>query len=209
MEYTAIKYSPLVTHWNTTNLMFKFNLYHILTFIFAVLFGVWIILCNSLSASALMISESHNVLEDAINNTGVTIVVNDSNRCNIAVNGTYYPRESIISICQQGREHKSVEYQWSDEDLMVLRHEATHLLQDCRTGSREDMQLERLTHTQGELLDYLLGLPPEMISTIGEVYRANGADTYTVWLELEAFATQYAAGPDALADAITASCDNR
>ena len=181
----------------------------LLATLFGVLLAGFVMLTHPQTAAALDTPTHLKALEESISKAGISVVVNDKERCKLPVLGSYYPGRDLIVICQQGAQPGDSENKWSPSDFTVLMHESTHLLQDCRSGSIRDMQLVRITSSEEELAEYIDILPEEYIQWIFKAYTEGGADDLTLQLELEAFSTQLGADPDVLAAAITNTCPIR
>ena len=179
-----------------------------ITVTLALLWGL-VILISPLSAHASLSPKTSSLLVETINKAGVSVVFNDSEVCQLPVLGVYQPGEDRIVICQQRAEQlDGVEHQWTRRDSVVLRHESTHLLQDCLSGQRGDYHLTPMTQTPADLMEYILGkLSPDDIKNINEIYREAGADDLTIWLELEAFATQDTVSDDAMSQRMQQVCN--
>ena len=174
--------------------------------IFSVIQMGLILLTHPQSAAASSTPTHSNPLVETITNLDVSITLNDKNVCTLPVYGAYQPGYNRIVLCTTTSE--DLEH-LSDSDRVVLRHESTHLLQDCLSGSRRDNQLAPLTGTYEDLLVYIYGkLSPEDVNNISETYREVGADDRTIWLELEAFATQNTISDDAMSYELQRVCRN-
>ena len=98
--------------------------------------------------------------------------------------GWYYAAGKQLVVCQvDAKMYQFGEYEWTDEDLDTLRHEAHHLVQDCMDGRLD-----------GHLTTVYRGFPAvvkreldyEMIARIMEVYK--DLTDHQIAMELEAFA---------------------
>ena len=83
--------------------------------------------------------DDHVKLSEAVRSTGTTFLINPD-RCDTSgAYGWYWARDGKyreLVICQVNKEKGSNEQKdWTSEDLDTLRHEAHHLVQDCRDGS--------------------------------------------------------------------------
>jgi len=181
----------------------------IITLISSIVIGL-VILSSPLNAHAALTPTSGNPLRETINNLGVSVEFNVSDICTLPVYGVYQPGEDRIVICQQrAGQLDGVEYQWTERDSVVLRHETTHILQDCNSGRRGDNHLFPLYPTLEDLRVYLDGkLSEDDMIEIETSYRESGADDLVVWLEFEAFATQNNISDDAMAERLQRVCKN-
>ncbi len=84
------------------------------------------------------VDSAHMDLVRAIRTTGVELKVNteacyeDPDR---TLYGWYWAAKNEMVICQENATHYNTETNWTAEDFDTLRHEAQHLIQDCRDGS--------------------------------------------------------------------------
>ena len=181
----------------------------IITLISSIVVGL-VILSSPLNAHAIVTPTSGNHLRETVNNLGVRVEFNVSEICTLPVYGVYQPSEDRIVICQQRAEQlDGVEHQWTERDSVVLRHESTHVLQDCNSGQRGDNHLFPLYPTLEDLREYLDGkLSENDMIEIETSYRESGADDHVIWLEFEAFATQNTIGDDAMAERLQRVCKN-
>ena len=83
------------------------------------------------------------------------------------------------------------EVAWTANDLDTLRHEAWHMIQDCRDGVRGDAELSPMQYTQEyvrqlvELAEVVLGA--DKVESIIRGYSANGLGHRDITMEIEAF----------------------
>ena len=91
-------------------------------------------------------------------------------------------------ICQDQSVKWFDHVQWTENDLDTLRHEATHVLQDCKDGRVGDGMLQ-LTMTTQFLAEIARenGMTLEEIQNIQRRYRAQGATDKVIRQEVEAF----------------------
>ena len=175
----------------------------------AALLSVFIIINSPLSVHALMIPNNLQSLPESISKAGIRVVLNDSNLCGKDALGTYFPGRDTILICQSEAQPGDSEHKWSERDYSVLMHESTHLLQDCLSGSTRDNTLVPINQTREELESYSEELTEDQVAWIIQTYTEHGADDLTLWLEIEAFATQTSADPGVLSAAIDRTCPMR
>ena len=150
----------------------------------------------------------HSRLVEAINRTGVSVQVNVGNNCDVDNDGIYKPQERILGVCQDNAPNIHWgEVEWTANDLDTLRHEAVHLIQDCEADGHPGDYVALYFDTQEERVDFISkALTKDQIEQIYEVYTANGADEFTVWMELEAFAIAATVGPDSIAKVMDRVC---
>ena len=84
----------------------------------------------------------HQQLWNAVESVGVEIRVNENKDCNPKLNngrrffGWYHGPARSLVICQEVALRNNTfgqgQGKWSEEDLDTLRHEAHHMVQDCR-----------------------------------------------------------------------------
>ena len=136
-------------------------------------------------------AEAHKALLDAIRDNGVRVVLNDKT-CdgNEELNGYYSGRRKLLVVCQDDYVAGGPEMvKWTPNDLDTFRHEAQHMIQDCRVGTNHDHQLAPIYNRPTDLALETLGAA--RTARIREVYRENGATDLVVLLEYEAFAIAY------------------
>ena len=172
----------------------------------AALLSVFIVINSPRSVHALMIPSELQSLPESISKAGIRVVLNDSDLCGKDALGTYFPGRDMILICQSTAQPGDSEHKWSERDYSVLMHESTHLLQDCLSGSTSDYTLVPINQTREELESYSEELTEDQVAWIIQTYTEHGADDLTLWIEIEAFATQTSADPQILSEAISKTC---
>ena len=77
---------------------------------------------------------NHVQLAEAIKSTGVQFYINPAECNERPVFGWYWALKNELVVCQELRNPATpgVQTSWTEEDLDTLRHEAHHLVQDCR-----------------------------------------------------------------------------
>jgi hypothetical protein len=129
------------------------------------------------------IDNNHAQLISAVESTGVDFLLNPQECNNIPAFGWYSGTKRQLVVCQENRNRSSaVPVKWTEEDLDTLRHEAQHLLQDCKDG-RIDQRLIPIYRNPVALGIKTLG--PDAMLAISERYASQGL--YVVILEYEAF----------------------
>ena len=79
--------------------------------------------------------EDHVKLAHTVEATGIEFKINPP-ECDIAgAFGWYWAQGNELVVCQENKIKGSTQQvDWTEEDLDTLRHEAHHLVQDCRDG---------------------------------------------------------------------------
>ena len=137
--------------------------------------------------------EQHEDLVRRVNQTEITVKLNDEDCLETMAFGWYSAYDKEIVICQEGMEEVGVQVGWTDEDLDTLRHEVHHYVQDCMTGGLTDGELDVVYESPMNLATDVLGL--DGVSYLIQRYRENDADDQRVILELEAFAVATLSDP--------------
>ena len=135
------------------------------------------------SATANVIDD-HNRLLNAVKATGVVVKINPA-RCDTETSlGWYWAAKNELVVCQENKiEGSSSQVRWTAEDLDTVRHEAHHLVQDCRDRSLNGSLHAVYTKPVEMSLDVLSRRRAEWIA---ESYGERGE--HIVVMELEAFA---------------------
>ena len=134
------------------------------------------------SASAGTFAE-HERLYHTLQSIGIDVQFNPK-ACNRGMMGWYRPYTKEVAICQQNGVPGGPQVLWTAEDLDTLRHEAHHVVQDCR----DNMLNGELHYVYQDPID----LAKDSLSTrtIGWILSDEGygdqSDHIQV-LELEAF----------------------
>ena len=78
--------------------------------------------------------QNHAQLAQAIMSTGVQFYLNKPECEERGAFGWYWAAQNELVVCQELRDpsRPGVQVSWTEEDLDTLRHEAHHLVQDCR-----------------------------------------------------------------------------
>ena len=132
--------------------------------------------------------EAHELLVQEIRSNGVKVVINDP-FCGEeeGLMGFYSGHERKLVVCQDNGVPGGPSVTWTANDLDTLRHEAQHMIQDCKVGTNHDHQLSPIYHSPSAFAQEVLG--PEAVQRITTVYREeNGASDLILLLEYEAFA---------------------
>ena len=135
--------------------------------------------------------DAHDKLLAAILSNGVNVVLNDKTCVeDEKLNGYYSGQRKLLVVCQD--DHVAggpSQVRWTANDLDTLRHEAQHMIQDCRVGTNHDHQLSPVYNRPTDLAIKTLGV--DRVNRIRTVYRENGATDLVVLLEYEAFAVAH------------------
>ena len=134
----------------------------------------------------------HQQLWNAVESTGVSISLNKAEYCYSKFNGGkkffgfYYGPTRLLVICQEAAlrtdTYNQGQLQWSEEDFDTLRHEAHHLVQDCR-DKELNQELDTVYTKPVNLAMSVLGRDGVM----GVLQTYSDASEEMKVLELEAF----------------------
>ena len=123
--------------------------------------------------------------------------------------GFYASVDQVMMICQD-RSKKSFDHvAWTANDLDTLRHEAHHLLQDCKDGRVGDGRL--IPALSAEYLAELAeesGMTVADVAQIQETYSSKGASSDVIRNEVEAFIVANAVPASTLAETLVTHCTN-
>lgn len=155
--------------------------------------------------------EQHEVLWSAIRRAGVPIIVNHPDFCEKWGGGSYRwsKGKAILVICQDNGALVGAGNQapWTTNDLDTLRHEAHHMVQDCRAGVIADDKMSVWFGTEEEYTDFVQNsLSLEQVKSIWNTYAERGATEIVRIHEIEAFAVAKTVSPAAIANAIDSQC---
>lgn len=152
-------------------------------------------LVASTATPSLALAESnhdhHVQLFNRVKAAGVSVYINPSKACDPRYNGGerffgfYSGGIQTMVICQETALRTGqfdVQHDWTEEDYDTLRHEAHHLVQDCRDGSL-NAQLNAVYTKPVQLA--VNTLSQRRINWIIESYGKHGQ--HVVVMELEAF----------------------
>ena len=150
------------------------------------------------------VDAAHMDLARAIRSTGVELKVNPK-ECysdpDKTLYGWYWAAKNEMVICQENATHLNTETYWTAEDFDTLRHEAQHLIQDCRDGSLNGL----LNSVYKEPVLLALDVLGEAkAKSIVEVY--GDAPEHVQIMELEAFAVAAMNNPADQANDIQTYC---
>ena len=150
------------------------------------------------------VDSAHMDLVRAIRSTGVELKVN-TEACyaeqDKTLFGWYWAAKNEMVICQENATHYNTETNWTAEDFDTLRHEAQHLIQDCRDGDLNG----RLDSVYKEPIQLALDVLGERkAKSIVKTY--SDAPKHIQVMELEAFAVAAMNDPSDQANDIQTYC---
>ena len=151
--------------------------------------------------------KNHQVLWNALERAGVEIVVNHQEACDDNWGGAMYmtfpDKKTAIVICQDEGANAEFNEQvtWTANDLDSLRHEAQHVVQDCKHGVIGDNILDIFLTEEGVRKAVNMYLTEDLVKMITENY-----DQEDHWIEYEAFAVAAGVSPLSIADAVDTVC---
>ena len=154
--------------------------------------------------------QDHVDLLETVMDVGVKVYVNSSHCDDSMFYGYYEPMgKGTLVICQENRIPGVREMtSWTEEDLDTLRHEAQHLVQDCRGGSgRGDNVLVPVFRDEKGVIGFaqpILGY--DGLERIANLYGNWGAPWSVIVLEFEAFAVADAIPASDIALAVEHNC---
>ena len=137
----------------------------------------------------------HQPLIQAIEGTGVRVTYHHPACARGTVDGFYNGDTKTFVICKGNRP-------WNENDLDTLRHEATHLLQDCVDG-KIDYQMESVT-PDPLAFARASGFKSRDIERLRNAYSSLPYDEFL--LEVEAFAAARSTSAAEIAALISQSC---
>ena len=153
--------------------------------------------------------EDHRELISAVESTGVRVMLNHPEMCGGGIMGFYASLDQVMMICQD-RSKKSFDHvAWTANDFDTLRHEAHHLLQDCKDGRVGDGRL--IPALSAEYLAELAeesGMTVADVAQIQETYSSKGASSEVIRNEVEAFIVANAVPASTLAETLATHCTN-
>ena len=151
--------------------------------------------------------EDHRELWTAVERAGVTVMLNHPEMCGGGVHGFYASVDQAMMICQD-RSKKSFDHvEWTENDFDTLRHEAQHLLQDCKDGRVGDGRL--VPALSAEYLAEIAedsGMTAADVRQIQESYGSKGASDEVIRNEVEAFIVARAIPASTLAETLLKHC---
>lgn len=130
--------------------------------------------------------EAHLLLVQTILRHGTSISINPAfcgSPKGKGVMGVYSSRKKLMIICQDQGTPGGPQVAWTPNDLDTLRHEAQHMIQDCRLGTRHDGLLAPVYRSPIGLANATL--TPNRIRHINQAY--SHFPRFIILLEYEAF----------------------
>ena len=151
--------------------------------------------------------EEHKDLWNAIGEVGVTAFINHPICWERDVDGFYSSGNGILVVCQDNKTKPGKIEPWTDNDLDTLRHEAVHVIQDCKDGRRSDNSLVHIIPTHQERLEYFARvLGSERARAIIKGYGENGVSSHQIINELEAFSFAAHQSAESIAAGVRSYC---
>lgn len=164
---------------------------------------IGLVVAGHVDADAAAFDSAHERLVRTIESSGVEVVSGVRGQgdgfCSFA-NGVYEPLEERVTICFEGEVGR-----WGEKALETLRHEAVHVIQDCRSGMRADGVLHvGLTEEEAyKMVEGVIDLDDRLVP-----YIMGGADEEVLALEAEAFAVSNTASAGEIADVVSHLCES-
>ena len=155
---------------------------------------------NSPSSAGQFVDERHQTIIRAAQRSGIRYEVNPSD-CQRDVDG-FYTGDRLV-VCQDYGSRGGPERKWTNNDLDTLRHEATHLAQDCRDGAI-DMMIDPPSDAQVDAMIDRLGA--DRMLKIWTDYHNRRLYMEGILIELEAFHNARYNSPESIAQEITTYC---
>ena len=147
----------------------------------------------------------HEVLWDALSDSGVTMVMNTPSICDDNTMGAYASYQGLLFVCQERAQMPYKATAWTAEDLDTLRHEGHHVVQDCLDGKMGDNNFDLLFDDPDEFEQFVRGsLTQNQIDQIIVWYGDQSPED--ILIELEAFAVANSVSADKIAEAVTKVC---
>ena len=148
----------------------------------------------------------HVDLWNTLQQAGVTTRINPPD-CKSDFMGYYNRRTVTLVICQENSYPGGPQVDWTSEDLDTLRHEAHHVIQDCKLGGVGDMRSDTYFSLE-DLKSFLAksSLSTSQIESIIKSYAKQGAPEEVIIMELEAFAVARDVDASSIAKAVDTYC---
>jgi len=140
-------------------------------------------------------------LFSAIDKAGVKVLFSDTDQICRGSQGLYLRDRGVITVCSPTFPN------WTLESLDTLRHEAHHVLQDCRAGDGIGGDIGLFFNSPSDLQKFISSsLSMFEIHQIISAYSSMDTPAGIILLELEAFAAAESITPSAIAKAISTTC---
>ena len=154
--------------------------------------------------------QDHVDLLETVMDVGVKVYVNSAHCDDGKFYGYYEPMgKGTLVICQTNRIiGVRKETSWTEEDLNTLRHEAHHLVQDCRGGvGRGDNKLVPIFGNERGVIAFARPILGDVgLQSVADMYSAWGAPWPVIVTEFEAFAVAEAVPARDIALAVEHNC---
>lgn len=157
------------------------------------------------ASPALAISDAtavqHNELVSALTEVGIKVYT-DADVCHKRpLSGFYHGPSRSLVLCNKGSR------EMTEENLDTLRHEAIHVIQDCKNGAQGDEIFQRaLKPGSVQALAQQYGISLDRIKTM---YESRGASQEVIQLEYEAFTGAAGLSAPTIASAVRVMCSAR
>ncbi|QIN96704.1 hypothetical protein [Synechococcus phage S-N03] len=150
---------------------------------------------------------AHQDLLTAVAETGVRVYINPVQCGKENVDGFYISNgPGFFVICQDNAKPGGEQVRWTANDLDTIRHEAIHLIQDCKDG-RGDNSLQPVIGDAAERSRYVFGaLGRKRVKGIIDAYIRRGTSDHQIHNEVEAFAFAYRAEASDIATGVRNYC---
>ena len=152
------------------------------------------------SSAGQLLDPSHRTIINATQRTGVRYEVNPTD-CQRDVDG-FYTGDRLV-VCQDYGSRGTSERKWTNNDLDTLRHEATHLAQDCRDGVI-DMMIDAPSDAKVDAMIDRMGADNAL--KIWTDYHNRKLYMEGILIEFEAFHNARFLTPEAIATEINTYC---
>ena len=151
--------------------------------------------------------EDHLALVEALQEVGITPLINTAH-CSSGSDGLYHTTARILIVCQDNSQTVGDQVDWTENDLDTLRHEAHHVLQDCRLDSLGDGNLSLYFQDEEDLTEFVVNssFSGEKIETLIQVLREDGLSARDILLELEAYIVAADIDASLIADKLVEFC---
>ena len=141
-------------------------------------------------ALAAPLPADHQVLVDTLQADGISYLVNEpAQACfdGSTRNGSYvtYQGDRYLVVCQDNRTSSDVTT-WTANDLDTIRHETTHIIQDCMAGANNDGEFDTIFTSLADVIDeYGVVNSMRIVNSYLDLY--TGDRNSDIKYEIEAF----------------------
>ena len=144
------------------------------------------------------LDQDHKDLITAMERAGVTTRT-DTELCKLGMEG-YYSTDLEVGICVRGRG-------WEENQLNTIRHEATHVIQDCLGDGQANWEFTGRTTIYEDPHEFARDVAGYTDRMIYQIYMWYSDLSYEeILLEVEAFAVADAVDAKTIADALDRYC---